>query len=197
MLMKLSFVLSALLCGAPFAWAQTDAQLPALKAAIVADPQLNAYPNTGDGNFALAECLSRLTTLACTPWPGQQADPAGPVFVVWRSRVQIDEVGDNINAAELAGLSTLNATRLQTLVALSNAGINPSIANRRTFFDDIFSGAGGVNTRAALLILWKRPTNRVEAFLKAGGTGSDASPATLGFEGATNYQRVEAARNLP
>jgi hypothetical protein len=44
--------------------------------------------------------------------------------------------------------------------------------------------------------LWKRPALLGEKIL-ATGTGSDASPATLGYEGNISYQDVQAARSLP
>lgn len=68
--------------------------------------------------------------------------------------------------------------------------------SNRAFFDDVFSGAGGTNTRAALLVLWKRLATRIEK-LFATGTGSDAVPATLVFEGEVSVQDIIEARNLP
>jgi hypothetical protein len=63
------------------------------------------------------------------------------------------------------------------VVVLSQTGINPSLADRRQFFDDIFSGAGGVNTRANLLALWKELATRAQKLFST-GTGTDAAPAT-------------------
>lgn len=148
----------------------TTAQKATLKTAIQADPAANAL--YVDGNLGgLADYLNQL---------------ASPAVTFWKTRVSIEQVGDNINAAELAGLSTLNSTRLQTLVALSPAGVNPSVPNRRAFFDDIFSGAGGVNTRAALLALWKRQATRFENVFKV-GTGTDVAPASPGFDALGAY----------
>ena len=169
--------------------ALTTAQLITLKAAILADAVLNAYPNTSDGNFDMASGGPNQNL-------GLRALAAGPNNIGWKSNVVINAIGDAINGTELAGLSTLNNTRLQTLVQLSESGVNPSVANRRQFFDDIFSGAGGVNTRAALLVLWKRTLNKLEKIF-AIGTGSDASPATLVVEGSISGADVTAARNLP
>lgn len=107
---------------------------------------------------------------------------ASPAFTAWKTNVTITQVGDHLVATELAGLSTLNATRLQTIVAFSSGGVNPSLADRRAFFDDVFSGAGGVLTRAKLLLLWKRLATRTEKLFST-GTGSDASPASMTFEG--------------
>lgn len=159
----------------------TNPQLTILKAAIVADPVLNAKPNDSDGNTEIAAAFNL---------------DAAPAFTVWKTNVSITKVGDNIVATELAGLSTLNATRLQTIAVFSTEGVNPSLADRRAFFDDVFSGAGGTATRAKLLVLWKRLATRAEK-LFATGTGSDASPATVTFEGKITFTDVEAARQLP
>jgi hypothetical protein len=158
--------------------ALTTAQLQTLKAAIVADPILNALPNNSDGHFAIAAAMN----LA-----------ASPAFIVWRTLVTLSAVGDNIIGSELAGLTSINLTRLQTILQLSPGGLNPSLADRRAFFDDVFSGAGGAGTRAKLLILWKRSATRAEK-LFAVGTGSDATPASLVFEGSLNTADIEAAR---
>ena len=160
--------------------ALTTAQKATLKAAILADPTLNAFPNTGDGNFDLAAFLSR--TLAT------------PTFTVWRTNVPVGEVGKTFNATDLAGLSSLNTTRLTNLALWLAAGVNPALPSVRQFFDDVFSGAGGTETRAALLILWKRAATLIEKIL-ATGTGTDAVPATMGFEGTISATDVADARN--
>lgn len=157
----------------------TPAQQAIIKADILANPDLNSQPNNGDG----ASEIARLYNLA-----------ASPSFTVWRTLVSIKEVGDKFNGTELAGMTTANQTRLQTIALFSAGGINASLLDRRQMFDDIFSGAGGVTTRANLLILWKRLATRLEK-LFATGTGSDASPATMTFEGGIGYQDILAARN--
>jgi hypothetical protein len=176
--LRAALLFTAFALFASVSWALTSAQLTTLRAAIVADPVLNALPNDSDGAFAIATAFNLL---------------ASPAFTVWRTNVGIGEVGDNINATELAGLSSLNATRLQTIAQYSPNGVNPSLTDRRQFFDDIFSGAGGTITRGKLLILWKRLATRAEK-LFATGTGTDAVPATLSFEGELSYQDVLAAR---
>lgn len=141
----------------------TPAQLTTLKS-FIANPAngLNGFPQNSDGAFAVAAAMN------------QQASPD---WTVWRKLVTITEVGDKINGTELAGLSSLNSTRLQTVVILSQAGVNPSLIDRRQFFDDIFSGAGGATTRANLLALWKRLATVAQKLFST-GTGSNASPAT-------------------
>jgi hypothetical protein len=149
----------------------TSAQKATLKTAIQADPTANTFYVNGD-----------LTGLA-----GYLNALASPVFRVWKSIVSVTEVGDNIVATELAGLTTLNATRLQTIAMYSGGGINPALADRRAFFDDVFSGAGGTLTRPKLLALWKRDATRFEKVF-AVGTGSDAVPATLVLESPVSTQ---------
>lgn len=177
----------------------TTAQLQALKVDIAANigtipasqpwtgpfsgTQVKLVPNSGDGNAAIAG------------WYNQTAAPS---WTVWRKSVSIPEVGDKVNGTELAGLTSLNNTRLQTVILLSPDGVNPSLADRRQFFDDIFSGAGGVNTRANLLALWKRLASFAQKLFST-GTGSDASPATtaanIGDSFALTGSDVETARS--
>jgi hypothetical protein len=171
----------------------TPAQLTALKNNILANTAMipsgqswtgafanvaiNAVPNNSDGNVAIAGWYNLI---------------AVPNFTIWGKNRTVTEIGDKIDATELAGLTTLNNTRLQTLVAFSQNGVNPSLANRRQFFDDVFSGAGGTNTRAALLVLWKEFST---------GTGTDVSPATtdinIGQGFTLSADDVNTARNLP
>jgi hypothetical protein len=145
----------------------TTAQRNALKADILANSDALAIYTVGN-----LEALAALYNAN-----------ASPTFTVWKSNVSINAVGKAFNGSELAGLTTANQTRLQTIALYLADGVNPSIASNRAFFDDVFSGASGANTRAALLVLWKRAATRLEK-LFATGTGSDASPGTLVIEGS-------------
>jgi len=156
----------------------TPAQLLTLKNDIAADSTMSAQPNNSDGAMEIA----RLYNLNATP-----------NFTVWKTNVPLNEVGKKFNGTELAGLSTANNTRLQTIALYLVGGVNPSLADNRQFFDDVFSGAGGTNTRASLLALWKRLATRGEK-LFATGTGSDPSPGTLVVEGDISPADVTAAR---
>lgn len=140
--------------------------------------QVKNVPNNQDGNL----CLARFYNT-----------DASPAFVVWKTGVPLTTVGNAFNATELAGLTSLNTQRLQNLAAWLVTGVNPSLSPVRQFFDDIFSGAGGTNTRAALLALWKRIASRAER-LYATGTGSDAVPGLLVFEGSLSGSDVDQAR---
>jgi hypothetical protein len=176
--------------------ALTQAQKAALKAHALAN---QATVEAGGGTASIASLfaagfLNSGDAQLISDWYNGFG-PAG-THTVWKSNVSITEIGDAINAAELAGLTSLNNTRLQTLVALSSGGVNPSLANRRVFFDDIFSGAGGTNTRAMLLTLWKRLCREVEKVF-ATGTGSDASPATLAFEGTVSGNDISDIHGIP
>ncbi len=159
--------------------ALTAAQLATMKADIINTPAFNTQPNNSDGAFAIAAAYNL---------------PASPAWTVWKTNVPINEVGKKFNGTELAGLTTGNQQRLQTIAVYLATGVNPSLIDNRQFFDDIFSGAGGATTRANLLILWKRLATRAEK-LYTTGTGSDPSPATLTFEGSVSYQDVIDARN--
>ena len=171
----LALALLALSFGA-LAGNLTPAQIAILRPVVLAEPTLATARLTGDD-----------ATIAA--WCNAQASPA---FTVWKTNVSITAVGDKINGTELAGLSSLNTTRLQVVIQLSPSGINPALADRRQFFDDIFSGAGGTNTRVALAVIWSRTVTRFER-IYATGTGTTGSPGTLVVEGTLTPSTVSAA----
>ena len=152
----------------------TTAQLQALKADIAADPVLNALPKNSDSAFEIAMAYNL---------------PAVPSFTVWKTSVSIMAVGQAMLNSDVANLTTANTNRLSVLGEYSGGAFNPSLADVRSGFNDIFSVAGAATTRANLLALWRRFATRIEK-LVATGTGSDASPAQLVFEGTINYGDV-------
>lgn len=154
--------------------ALTIAQLATIKADVLADPVLSTLAASSDSANQIITEMTKLKT---------------PAFTVWKSKVPIGSVGKAFNSAELGGLTTANTNRLIALAHYLLDGIDPSQASNRAFFDDIFSGAGGAITRTSLAALWKRPASRLEALL-AVGTGTDASPATPGYEGGISYSEV-------
>lgn len=156
--------------------ALTTAQLQALKAAILADPALAAAPANSDGAFFIADELNKL---------------ASPAFVVWRTDLPTKDVKKAINWTEYIARSVGERAAFELII--SNGIVNTADANVRQGFSDIFSGPGGVTTRTNLTAIAKRSATRAEKILAA-GTGSDASPAVMGFEGSLSYQDVEAAR---
>ena len=151
----------------------TTAQTATVKAFILADATLGPKTSGPGTDYGfIADSMSSI---------------AAPAFIVWKSNVSIGAVGDNFVGTELAGLTAANQTRLQTIAQFSPNGIDPSLADRRAFFDDIFSSAAA--TRAKLLALWKRSATRIEKVL-ATGTGSDAAPATMVYEGGVSINTV-------
>lgn len=144
----------------------TPAQLATLKAAILAetDAEFVGYRNSG-------------ATGAMANWYNVSV----PTFIVWKTNVSRNDVGKAFVASALAAITAGNNDRLSCF-AIWNESVNPSRADQRAFFDDVFSVTAGATTRAALLALWKRAATRAEKLL-ATGTGSDASPATMTFEG--------------
>ncbi len=156
----------------------TNAQLLTLKSAILneTDATFVGYRNANDKPSMAA-------------WFSADSSPA---FIVWKTSVPMAQVGTAMNSSELAGLTTANTNRLQVMAAFSGGTFNPSLSDVRAGFDSVYSGAGGALTRAALLALWKRTARRLEK-LYATGTGSDASPATLVFEGAVDSGHIGEA----
>lgn len=155
----------------------TPAQLTTLKADINADPVLAAHPNNSDGAFAIAVAYNL---------------PASPVFRVWKTNVPTAVCKQAMVWTEFIGRSV--GERDAWVFMLSNGFINAADANVRQGVSDIFSGAGGAGSRTALLAISKRDATRAEK-LFATGTGSDAVPAVMSFEGNLTYQDVDSARN--
>lgn len=145
----------------------TQAQLIVLRNDIAADAQFNDVPHDSTG----AAVVVAVYNLA-----------AVPSFWVYKTLVSLREIGDSINGTELAGLTTANNERLQTVALFSSDGVNPALPDRRAFFNDIFSGAGGTQTRANLDVLWRRLASRYERLFTI-GTGSTAAPGTAVLQG--------------
>ena len=165
----------------------TPAQLPVLKADILADPVLAAIPNTSDGAFQIAEVYKL---------------DAVPDFWAWRT---------SVSQSECVGVTSIDGTNWSWTIYIARSvgerdgwremfadtgSINPSRPNVRQGLQDIFSGAGGLAQRTHLLTIARRKTTRVEK-LFAVGAGTTVTPATMGFEGPITYSEVQQARNLP
>ena len=166
--------------------ALTPTQNATLKAFIENDVVLNAFPNNEDGADSIANIINQEET---------------PDFTVWKTSVPLVQVGDAFDGGEFESLTTAETGRLTAFAAYSTdsgfeagGGINPSLPDRRQFFDDIFSAAGGTITRPNLAILWRRLASTVEKLFST-GTGTDVDPATLDFEGDITRQEVFIARN--
>lgn len=155
----------------------TTSQLVTLKADILADPVLNAQPQNADGAFAIAAAYNLV---------------ASPVYVVWRTDLPIKDVKKAVVWTEYIGRSAGERGAFELMI--SNGILDASDANVRQGITDCFSGPSGAGTRANLTAVAKRSATRAEK-LFATGTGSDAVPATMSFEGRLSYQDVEDARS--
>jgi hypothetical protein len=169
----------------------TPAQLQTLKSDIAANPNptgqpgsiystvaVNAVPNNSDGNFAIAFWYSQITA---------------PAVIVYRNNIPVYQVGNAMLQTDIANLTATNLSRLQTSAAYALQGFTGS-ANTEAGFADVFSVAGASGTRANLHALWRRTALRIEALL-ASGSGTDASPSTMGYEGTLSAGDVQTARN--
>lgn len=165
----------------------TLAQKQALKADIIAasDPEcvaLEASPTNSDLAFAVAA----LYNLAASPdywaWKTQLTKHAAV------SETSVDAT--TFSFTQLISRTVQEQFGWQELWN-STLSCNPSLPNVRQGFADVFSGAqaGPVAQRAHLLAMARRKATRVEKLL-ATGTGSTASPATMGFEGPLTFQNV-------
>ncbi len=154
----------------------TNSQLIVLRDDILADPVLDALPNTPDGAFAIAAAYSL---------------QAVPDFTVWRTRVETEEIKQVTVWTEYTGRSAGERDAFRFM--LQDGYINVADPNIQQGFQDIFSGAGGATTRAQLVAIAKRLATRAEKLFSA-GTGSDADPATMTFEGNLLFKDVQAAR---
>jgi hypothetical protein len=158
----------------------TAPQLLLVKAAIEADNELNAQPQTPDGAYAIADALN-LT--------------ASPAFIVWRTSVTQDEIMQNgFDWTRVDNLTPGPARIWEWMFSNSERAFNPSKLNVRAGIDAVWKGtAADLAVRAAVYVHCKRSATRAEKIL-ATGTGSDATPATMGYEGRVTYQDILQAR---
>jgi hypothetical protein len=158
--------------------ALTTEQKATLKAAILADAVLAAFPAGSDGAYEIAALLN------------QQASPD---FIVWKSSVSVDEIMRN--GMDWARVDNLTVGKARIWDWMTRLGtLNASKANIRAGIDAAWVGtAADLAVRATIYTHCKRLASRVEKLL-ATGIGSDAAPATMSFEGAISWQDVEQAR---
>ena len=156
----------------------TVPQRQTLLAHINADPTLSEIPNNPDGALQIADILNLL------------ADPA---FVVWRSDVSTAQIRAVLVWSEYDALSVSKQNAFEFLS--SNGIVDASLANVRQGIASIFAGPNQAGNFAALIVIAKRSATRTEKLFST-GTGSDASPATMTFEGSLPWQEVHNSRNM-
>lgn len=158
----------------------STAQLQTLKAAIAAETAATFVTYRTNGQTDLM-----------AGWYNQPS-----TFVVYKNSVPTSALGYTINYVALAAVTSGNLTQLQLFLQLNPLSFPPT-ADIRAFFNTTFSGAlggQGQATRDALVALWKRFATRCEK-LYATGTGSDASPGALVFDGSLSGTDISAALN--
>ena len=161
--------------------ALTPAQLATLKAAINADPVLSLLPNNDDSAFQIAEEFNKTGV---------------PDSTVWRSDVGSEEIGNAWVGTDIDSMSALNMQRLQLLLASAPQGkYDMGRADRRAGFESPFGTNVNNASRVAMRAAWKRLARRVEV-LYAVGSGTVASPSTMGYEGPVSLGEVKQARSF-
>lgn len=159
----------------------TSAQLALLKTHIETSPDLSGFPMNSDGHYEIAR---RLNTLAA------------PDFVVYREVVDTTEISSTVSYVAVEAMTDINRAKLTTFYSMNPYQFIPKV-DVRTYFANTFGGAlggAGQETRDALVALWKRKATRAEKLL-ASGTGTDATPADLGWYGELSLDDVEQIRS--
>jgi hypothetical protein len=155
----------------------TPTQKTTLKAYIQADLELAAWYATG----RMAEEVANALNL-----------PATPEWIVWKSAVDPVEVMKN--GMDWTRVDNLTVGKARIWDWLTNLGsFDASKPNIRAGIDASWVGtAADLAVRATVYTHCKRAATRAEKALST-GTGTTASPATMGFEGALTYSDVDAA----
>jgi hypothetical protein len=144
---------------------------------------------------------------------GLQDEPAAallnavrsPDFWVWRTSVPKNEIVTQTSQDGTTftwagnGFITRSVGELECWNQLFNSTLttNPSLANVRQAFSDIFSGTGNAASNRAHLLAVARRKATVGEHLFATGTGTTGSPGLMGPEGVVTVANVSAARNRP
>jgi len=164
--------------------ALNPSQLQTLKAAIVADPVLGPLTSGPQSDYG------RITDT--------MNSDASPAFIVWRTSVTRAEYQDDdaFDWTVVDNLSTGSKFRIWEWMFGTTGAINPSKAKIRAGIAACWVGnAALVAVEAAILARSKRNATRAEK-LFATGTGSNAVPGLLTFEGAVQFLDVAGMFNV-
>lgn len=159
-----------------------DAQMATLRVVADDDPEAVGYMQAAD-DVALAEWFNTAST-----------------FVVYHTRVEESEFTDNLSADGTSLSWTVFIGRSQGerdgwRAMFQKGWCDPSKANVRQGFADIFSGGTGAAQRAHMSSIAKRFATRAEHSL-AVGTGTTADPGLLVFEGFITFAEASNIRSL-
>lgn len=118
---------------------------------------------------------------------------AAPIYIVWRTSVSQDEIMLNgFDWTRVDNLSVGAARVWQWMFDNGGKSFNPSKVNIRAGIDQVWKGtAQDLAVRAVVYTHCKRAANRVEKIF-ATGTGSDAVPGLMAFEGEITTSDVSA-----
>lgn len=155
----------------------TTPQLATLKAAILADPVLAAYPNTADGAFDMARDKLNVT--------------ASPAYIVWTDQMTPDQY----DAGLIAGATQIDALtqgKRDQLFMIGRSTRNCGDLAVRAAIDDATGSQNAL--KAALVAVTKRSALLIEKILTT-GAGTSGAPSTLVWTGRVDYNDVLAARN--
>ena len=230
--MRHTRILSAFLCtilllaGSSSAFALTPSQLQSLKANIAASTdtvpagvadcggfvglQVNAVPNSADGNYCLASLYNQISSPAFYVY--RTSIPVAEVFdaIVWANFTPSDAVPTDtaLNNAIFQSRQIACQTKqmnVQTIL-MGQSTLNGAKPNIRSGLQDaltqIPSGANGalraagwVTVRDSVLARQARRIEKLYADTSGGNGSAAASAATLTFEGTITGSDIEAARN--
>lgn len=156
----------------------TTAQLQTLGAYIASVPAWAALPNIADVGYEIAAALDV---------------PSEPPVIVWKTNVSADEIMRN--GMDWARVDNLTAGKARIWDWMTRLGsFNAGKINVRAGIDATWVGtAADLAVRAQVYTHCKRTATKAEV-LFATGAGTDASPSTMEFEGALNYNDVLRAR---
>jgi len=115
-------------------------------------------------------------------------------FAVYQSSVSLKQIGESLDYSNVADLTSANNERLNVFRAYNDESADPRRVDIRAFFDDVFSGAQGTETRANLALLWQRIATIAEEIF-ATGAGTQGNPGALVFEGQLSANDVGEALN--
>ncbi len=124
--------------------------------------------------------------------------PTSPAFTVWRTAVTWDEIMLNgMDWARVDNLSVGKARIWDWMFQNALRAMNPAKANIRAGIDATWVGtAADLAVRASVYAHCKRAATAGER-LYATGTGTEATPGTMTFEGQVSPGEVDSALNLP
>ena len=159
----------------------TDAQMQTLAAAIKAstDP-------------AVVAALAIRNDVALTDWANSPS-----TFVVWKTRATQDELMQlaGFDWVQIDNLTTGQARIWEWLFANNERAIDPSKAQIRSGISECWKGtAAKVAVATAVLNGCKRFATQCER-LFATGTGTDATPGALVFDGSVGLTEVSISLN--